>query len=354
MQFMKQLSQFETSARNQLPLLLGEALGVEPTKIHFKQSKSIGAADFVVSVAGFHFALDAQSNASTPRLLSRWQTLRSAVSGSHVPALVVPFMSTGAQEVCRQNHINWFDLSGNASVRAPGLRIRIDGQPNRFARPGRPASVFERRSVRLTRVLLTSPERDWSVREGARASGLDEGLVSRVVSRLVEDQLLLRDEKRRFRVRDRGLLLDAWREAADFTNHQIVRGQIAARSGDELTRAISSRLTKLGIEHAATGLAAAWFYDAFAMFRLATVFVTEMPSALALAEIGFREEPSANTWLVVPNDDGVFEGAREIDGLRCVHPVQAFIDLKGQPERAPEAAEHLRASSLLFGAPDGT
>jgi len=48
----------------------------------------------------------------------------------------------------------------------------------------------------------------------------------------------------------------------------------------------------------------------------------------------------------VPNDAGVFHGAEERDGLRCVHPVQAYLDLKEHPERAPEAAERLRAEFM--------
>lgn len=65
------------------------------------------------------------------------------------------------------------------------------------------------------------------------------------------------------------------------------------------------------------------------------------------ASLGFREEPrGANLWLVVPSDVGVFQGAAEQGGVRCVHPVQAYVDLKAHPERAAEAAEHLRAELL--------
>ena len=63
--------------------------------------------------------------------------------------------------------------------------------------------------------------------------------------------------------------------------------------------------------------------------------------------MSFREDPQgANVWLVLPNDDGVFHGADEQDGLRCVHPVQVYLDLEGHTERAQEAADHLRAELL--------
>ncbi len=294
--------------------------------------------------------VDVLGDASAHRLLMHWDRLRSLESENRVPLVVVPFMGNAAREFCHDRAINWLDLCGNASLRANGLRIRIEGLPNLFVHSGRPATVFGRRSARLTRVLLTQPNRDWSVREAARASALDEGLVSRAVARLVEDLFLIRDEKRRFRVRDPGFLADAWREAANFNDHHVVQGHIAARSGDALVKQLSTQLADFKVDYAATGLAAAWLYDQFAMFRLTTVYVKELPLPEQMRALGFREESEgANTWLVVPNDDGVFEGSREVDGVRCVHPVQVYVDLKDQPERSREASLHLRDNAFLFG-----
>jgi hypothetical protein len=91
-------------------------------------------------------------------------------------------------------------------------------------------------------------------------------------------------------------------------------------------------------------IAAAWTLTHFAVFRIATVCLLADPSPALLERLGFREDPcGANLRLVVPNDEGVFQGAVEKDNVRCVHPVQVYVDLKGHPERATEAAERLRA-----------
>jgi hypothetical protein len=82
-------------------------------------------------------------------------------------------------------------------------------------------------------------------------------------------------------------------------------------------------------------------------FRNLTVYVGREPADELLKRLAFNEDPrGANTWLVVPNDKGVFHGAGEKEGIRCVHPVQAYLDLKDQPERAREAAERLRKQYL--------
>ncbi len=115
-------------------------------------------------------------------------------------------------------------------------------------------------------------------------------------------------------------------------------------------RQLANALKKKKLRFAATGLGAAWLMTKFAGFRLITLFVAEEPPDALLNAVGFRaEERGANTWLVIPNDEGVFEGAEDREGgIRCVHPVQAYLDLKGQPERADEAAAELRKQLLTW------
>jgi hypothetical protein len=144
-------------------------------------------------------------------------------------------------------------------------------------------------------------------------------------------------------------LLDAWREAYDFFKHHVIRGHVVARSGDALLRQLAATLDKASVSYAATGLAAAWLLDRFAGFRTVTLYLAQAPSAELLADLLFRQDSrGANVWLVVPNDEGVFQGAAIQDGVRCVHPVQAYLDLHAHPERAEEAALKLRNEHMSW------
>jgi len=83
------------------------------------------------------------------------------------------------------------------------------------------------------------------------------------------------------------------------------------------------------------------------------VYLPETPGPRVLERLGFREgERGANLWLVIPKDEGVFQGSCERDEILCVHPLQAYLDLKAHPERAAEAAVRLR-ENLSKGFPDG-
>jgi hypothetical protein len=78
-----------------------------------------------------------------------------------------------------------------------------------------------------------------------------------------------------------------------------------------------------------------------------TIYLPSMPSCDLLSAMEFSNEPKgANLWLVLPDDGGVFHGSQLEDGIRCVSPVQTYLDLKDQPERAKDAAVKLRRRLL--------
>jgi len=266
-----------------------------------------------------------------------------------VPLVAVPFMGDAGRKLCAEADVAWLDLSGNARIFAPGLYILVEGKPNLFKRRGRPSSAFAPKSSRIVRWLLMHPDEPLTQREMARATDTDEGYTSKIVGKLDQDGLIVKDTSGAIKPRDPDLLLDAWREVYEFSKHHIIRGHVAARSGEVLLRQLADNLKQASARHAATGLAAAWLLDRFAGFRTATFYLTEDPSSELLDFLSFREEKrGANVWLVVPNDVGVFHGATEIDGIRCVHPVQVYLDLQAHPERAEEAARKVRATHLSW------
>ena len=310
--------------------------------------------DAVLTFRGHSFAMEWKRSGSVGPVTSAIRQLRMAQRSFHheiIPLLAVPFMGRAAQERCAQAELPWIDLSGNARIILPGIFYQNLGNPNRFRRPGRPESAFGPKGSRIARLLLMQPSRTMMQRAVASSTGVDEGHTSRIVGKLLEAGLVERGEDG-IRVTDPGTLLDAWREAYKFDRHQVIRGHIPSRGGDSLTHFIADTLSKADVRYAATALPAAWLWTQYARFRLSTVYLPTAPSEGIQEDLGFREEPrGANTWLVVPNDEGVFRGAEIVDGIRCVHPVQVYLDLKDHPERSTEAAAELR-SRVLFGGDD--
>ena len=338
-------------AATRLAELLGAADRVKDARFEVTTDDS-RVWDAVLAVRGSHFVLEWKRSGSigqTAAGIEQLKTAKYSFPDKVIPVLAVPYMGEAAQELCAGAELSWLDLSDNARIIAPGVFYQNLGNPNRFRRPGRPESAFGPKGSRITRRLLMEPTKPIRQRTLALETGLDEGHLSRIVRKLLEASLVYKGEYG-IGVTDPDTLLDAWREEYRFDRHQVIHGHIPARGGDSLTHHIAETLSKMEVPYAVTALPAAWFWTRHAAFRLSTVYLSEFPSAGLKEALGFREEPrGANTWLAVPNDEGVFDGAELVEGIQCVHPVQAYVDLKDHPERANEAATELRGRLLFRG-----
>lgn len=334
-----------------VPEMLAGLLGVAPAELEVRTNDPSGA-DLVVAAAGQTFVVEVnKSTGAAPIAAASRKVLELAKRQRRrvVPLLAVPFMGEIGRRMCEEAGVGWMDLCGNAHIIAPGIRVIVDGRPNRFRSAGRPPNTFAPKSARVVRWLLIHPFESLTQRQIARATDMTEGYVSRIVRRLEHEGYLVREDGGAVRPKDPALLLDAWRENYQFSKHTFHRGHVAARSGDALLRFVCDTFLEQGIEHAATGLAGAWALTRFAAFRIATLYLPTDPSPALLERLGFREDPrGANLWLVVPNDAGVFQGAVEKDGIRCAQPVQIYVDLKEHSERATEAADRLRTELLTW------
>ena len=342
----------EKQAASEVIEVLSELFGSSPEAIEVREVGASERYDYAILVDRRRLIAEYKSNASAGTVAAAIDGLKRSAgngAGTALPLVIVPYMGQIGRQLCEQSQMSWLDLCGNAKILAPGLRISIEGRPNRFIDRGRPPNVFASKSSRVARQLLFHPSRFQSQAELARQTGLGDGYVSKIVRRLEQEHYLDANDARAVRPRDPDVLLDAWRAAYDFDRHRIVKGHLPARSGEELLGRVVKELARENMEWAATGLSAAWLYCSFAAFRLVTIYLSKMPTRHLLNAMEFSEEPKgANLWLVLPDDEGVFQGSELQAGIRCVSPVQTYLDLKNQPERAKDAAAELRRGLLLW------
>jgi hypothetical protein len=305
--------------------------------------------DGIIRVGELEFVFQCLESPSFSSLVPAIESLKRLSEGT-IPLVITTFMVDSAKKLCEREGIHWLDLSGNASIHLPGAIIEVEGRPNVFPKRGRPASLFAPKSSRIARWLLMHYNDFISQRDLALATEMDEGFTSRIVSQMEEQRLVERNKVGKLRARDPNLILDAWADEYDFSKHEVRKGHVVARSGEDLAQQVVGACEAVGIEYGLTGLAAAWKVSPFANFRLVTVYLNRdegaaLRESVALREkLSFREESrGANLWLVSPNDEGVLFERCRYQGAICVHPIQIFLDLKSQPERAREAADHLRS-----------
>jgi hypothetical protein len=335
----------EREAAHRLPALLAELLDEPAVELTPEVLRGNRQIDLLARDSqGRRWAFEVKGAGGPGQVDRAAEQLRAMADEGFIAVLVVPYMSGKGAETAERRGVSWLDLSGNAHIRAENLYISVQGRPNALRGAGRPSSPFAPKSARISRTLLLDPKRWWRQRDLAAATGLDDGSVSRTVRRLGVEQLLERREAE-IRPRDPGLLLDAWAEGYRFDRHESVRGHVSG-SGVDLARSLAEGLAGRDVHFAFTGLPAAWAIDGFARFRLVSIYIDGDPRAAADMLAVRREIKGANVQLLGPDDRGVFDGEGEYDGLRCVSPVQAYLDLLALPERAVEAAEHLRRRQL--------
>lgn len=342
---MKRIS--EKDALKQAVEELEKLVGGNAQQVDYKpEAKLPGkgyAPDLVVDVGGFRFVVEYKSSPLVAATVSGIEQLkRYSGDSSAIRLLVTPFMGETGIRKCAEAGVSWLDLSGNADVTAPGLRLYVRGEKNKFISSGRNENPFAPKSSRIARHLLYHPDRRWRQRELAEEAKLGEGFVSRIVKSLEAQQLVSRDTDGKLFVSKPLLMLEAWQQGYDFMKHEIVRGHVAGRSGEEIQAKISQSFKAHSVEHAATGLGAAWLYSRFAAFRTVSFYLKDWPDNELLEKIGFRADTAgANTWLILPKDSDLFHGAQPVADIPCVHRMQVWLDLKSHPERAEEAADEL-------------
>jgi hypothetical protein len=337
-----------TRAVGQFRSLLGDAILRASVEVTPTMRSHDPGFDALLRTGKTRFALEVKTSTGTGPVLAAATRLSRITEAlrprGHIPLLAVPYMGNVGRGICRQHGVSWLDLAGNADITAPGLRISIEGKPNPNPRRGRPPSVFAPKSSRIVRWLLINSGKHVTQRELADHTGLDEGFTSRIVASLLSQGFIHRGTDAVVRAADPTALLDAWRAEYDFSRHTILRGHVPARQAGDTAGRLSAELRdRHGSKFALTGLAAAWQYSTVAAYRLTTAYLRYPPAQAFLDRLSFREAAEgANLWLVYPNDPGVFDGQRTADDLAFVHPIQAYLDLKGHPERSDEAAAELR------------
>lgn len=205
------------------------------------------------------------------------------------------------------------------------------------------ANPFKGKALRLVRWLLIKPERSWRLQDMADAADASIGFVSRTFATLERDAYLERSAEGT-RLTDRNALLDAW-ASSDAPADQISE-RVSLLPGPE---AIIGAIKSLDAppRYAATAEAAADQIAPFARFSRVDLYVddpAQWDERLELTPV----PRGGNLALIVPPDEGVFDGAAPANGINVVSRPQLYVDLKRRGGPASEAADFMRDRGVLW------
>jgi hypothetical protein len=322
---------------------LGEVPFIQATRVVENQRLRSVEADIVIDLqakdgASWQIVVEVKANGQ-PRLardavnqLLRYRTVFPEAYG----VFMAPYISPQAAEICARDGVGYLDLAGNCRLSFGQVFVCRTGIRNPFPQKRDLRSLYAPKSARVLRVLLMRKS-EWRTQALADEAGVSLGQVANVKKRL-RDREWIAEGVAGFRLTNPQSLLTDWAENYTYRKN-AVRDFYSMKETDELEAALAKVCGELSIPYAFTGFSAARRIALSVRGQRTMAYIGNIPEAL-MGQVGLKEVPSgANVSLMIPYDDGVLYGAREVAGLRVVCPVQLYLDLKGYKGRGEEAAE---------------
>jgi hypothetical protein len=280
-----------------------------------------------------------------------WQLVHEAVNRPDTPLLLVADETTAeARAILEEHGIAVVDGLGNVHIELPGLLFHLEG--HRRLRQSRPARLTGKAGL-VAQALLLNADRDWRVQDLAEEAGISLGLAHRVLARLEAEGVITAEGKGRNRVRrvtNPTALLDLW---AEETVERPTRttGFLLAQTPRQLIKELAGNLGRGGLDYALTGAAAASLLaPLLTAVPVVDVWVTATAAPGELHNAA-RTEPvqdGQNVVFLQAKDDTPLAFRERVENLWVANRMRLYTDLRRDPRRGREQADHLREEVIGF------
>lgn len=310
-------------------------------------------ADVRSSAGQLHLRIELLKSAGNAQLLDAlaMMNLPQDDARDSIPVLAAPFFSTSKQRVLRDARAAFIDYAGNAWLLAPGVHVDRRGFSNPDKEEREQRNLFSDKASLVLRILLgaRSPigvrQIADIVSSGDEQIKLSPGFVSKIVKELkrqgyaakLDDGIVLRHVSE---------LLNDWLVSYRQRRQPVSRSYFLARSSAEaLMPEIANSFSAQGVDYVFTGHAGASIVDRHADFDVVDVYVRNIESAqAALFEMDARRvERGGNINLSRPyyRESAFYDAQMQSGPIRVASDIQLYLDLYDYPVRGREQAEHL-------------
>ncbi len=248
-----------------------------------------------------------------------------------------PYISPAASKICEKEGIGYLDLAGNCRLVFDTVYIVREGASNPFVKKRDLRSLYSPRATRVLRVLLNDPKTDWKTQALANAAEVSIGQVANI-KKLLKDREWIIEEKEGFRLKSPSDLLEEWSKNYSFRTNEV-RDFYCMSGIAEIEAKLAKTCNHRKVNCALTGLAGAARVHPGIRYQRTIFYVSEISDDL-IAKTGLKAVSSgANVTLLIPYDEGVFNGSKVYEDIPVVSPIQIYLDLRNFKGRGEEAAQ---------------
>jgi hypothetical protein len=247
-------------------------------------------------------------------------------------------------ERCEKLKLNIVDENENGIINLPGFYHFHYAEPFAKGRKSSSGTPFSMKATRLIRAFLNEPTRKWTQNELVKATGITQGYAS-LKLRNLESEGYIRNANGSFHVENADKLLDDWSIYYRFDRHEKYKYAFNAKNYEEGLQQLAMKFRSRQITYAYTGWGGAFLRAPYGIPPQWMVYIFKLPDdpeSLGLYPVSSKE----NTTLLIPQDIGVFQFTKEVNGLSVVSDAQLYLDLLKMPGRAKEQAQNLRAKVM--------
>jgi hypothetical protein len=312
-----------------------------------------GRPDALVHFAGTNVSVltEFKTRANTA---TAWQLVHYAAAHPDTPVLLIAEETTdAARDILAEHDIAVVDALGNAHIALPGLLMHLEARRRSSEKTAAGPARLRGKAGVVAQALLLDTARPWQVHDLANLASVSDGLTHRVLVRLEREGIVAAEgtgPKRFRRVADPTALLDLWTEEATERFDRIL-GFALAPTPKRLITKLGAGLDRACIDHAVTGSAAA---SLVAPFTTAVPVVDMWVSATASAEELMAAckadavSEGHNIVFLQAKDDTPLAFRERTQGSWLANRFRIYADLRGDPRRGREQAEHLRHEVIGF------
>ena len=279
--------------------------------------------------------------------ISQLKIYSNSVTNSY-PIVASSYLSERSRDICKELNVGYIDLTGNIFIDLPYIHLEKETREVKIAEKKRQKNLFSPISTRIIRALLIDPSSDWSIKSLSNKTGASLGYTHRVVERLLNEKLLLRDKNFRLKLNDPKKLLEDWRETYSYRENTIYPLYTFEKNKDTFFKKILKISKSNNLKYALTLHSGAHLIAPYVRFTEIHFYIDSLLE-LWKEKLDLRPvESGANVYLLKPYDMGVFQDIQTINELKVVSNIQLYLDLYNYPKRGREQAEFLREKKLKF------
>ena len=201
-------------------------------------------------------------------------------------------------------------------------------------------NLFQGKASNILRVLLVHYPKTWKIRALAKEAKVSLGWASKVAHALIREKIAIKESRRaELKIMLPNDLLRRW---AAYTNFFANTKFIEYYSIEQdITKFVSYLRNTNGPRYALTGISGTLFVSPNVRPTDVYMYVESENDALTWSKLLnlLPVEKQGNIHFALTEDEGIFYGLQEIEGIKIVSDVQLYVDLLNYHGRGLEAAE---------------